>query len=65
MIELRIDGLACGGCVKAVEKAIATTDPAAHAQVDLASGTARIETARPRAEIVAAIEAAGYDLAQA
>ena len=42
MIELRIEGLACKGCVSSVERAIAAADPAAKTEIDLDSGHARI-----------------------
>jgi copper chaperone len=62
MIEIRIEGMTCGGCVASVRKALTAADQSAQAEIDLASGTARIETALPRERVVAAIEAAGYDV---
>jgi copper chaperone len=62
MIELRIEGLACKGCVSSVERAIAAADPAAKADIDLDSGRARIESSLPKDKLVAVVEAAGYDV---
>lgn len=61
--EIRIEGMTCGGCVRAVEKAIVAADPAAQAQVDLAAAKAAIRSGLPRSVFVEAIEAAGYDVA--
>ncbi len=63
MIELKVDGMTCGGCVRAVTKAVHAEDPAAKVDVDLGSGTVRIESQTPRERLAGAIEAAGYDVA--
>ena len=62
MIELRIEGLACKGCVSSVERAIAAADPAAKTEIDLDSGHARIESSLPKERLVAVVEAVGYDV---
>ncbi|SOC09366.1 heavy-metal-associated domain-containing protein [Stappia indica] len=62
MIEVKIDGMTCNGCVASVKKALAAADPASSTEIDLASGTARIETQMPRDRVVETIEAAGYDV---
>ena len=62
MIEIRIEGMTCGGCVTSVKKAVSSADETASTEIDLTSGIARIETALPRNRIVEAIEAAGYDV---
>jgi copper chaperone len=62
MIDLKVSGMTCGGCVRAVEKAVGRTDPKASVSVDLPTGTVRIESERARADFAAAIEAAGYDV---
>lgn len=62
MIELRIEGLACKGCVSSVERAITAADPAAKTDIDLDSGRTRIESSLPKDKLVAVIEAAGYDV---
>ncbi|WP_181699385.1 heavy-metal-associated domain-containing protein [Chthonobacter albigriseus] len=62
MIDLKVSGMTCGGCVRAVEKAVARTDAKASVSVDLPTGVVRIESERPRADFASAIEAAGYDV---
>lgn len=62
MIELKIDGITCNGCIASVKRALVAADPAATAEIDLASGAARIETQLPRDRVVETIEAAGYDV---
>lgn len=63
MITLTVEGMTCMGCVKSVKNAVARTDPAAKVEVDLAEGRVEIDSAVPRESLVAAIEAAGYDVA--
>ena len=63
MIDLKVTGMTCGGCVKAVEKAVARRDPDAKVAVDLATGAVRIDSGKPAAEFAEAIEAAGYEVA--
>lgn len=38
MIELKVTGMTCGGCVNSVKKAIARVAPAATVEVELATG---------------------------
>lgn len=64
-LDLTIEGMNCQGCVRSVEKAVRQQDPDADIAIDLAAGRARIVTGQPRERIVAAIEAAGYDVAGA
>ena len=63
MLELKVDGMTCEGCSRAVTKAVQRADPAASVSVDLGAGTVTVETAAPRERIAEAIEAAGYDVA--
>lgn len=63
MIELVVSGMTCGSCAKAVEKAVHRTDAQAGVAVDLESGKVQISSDKPRGEFVAAIEGAGYDVA--
>ncbi len=61
MIELKIEGMSCGHCRQAVERAL-TAVPGVErvVEVSVEQGAARIEgSADPRA-LVAAIEEAGY-----
>ena len=60
---LKIEGMTCGGCVRSVEKALASIEGLTSAKVDLAGGEAIVEAsdgAKP-ADFLAAVEDAGYD----
>jgi copper chaperone len=63
MIDLKVDGMTCGGCVRAVKKAVEREDPAAVVEIDLDSGRVSIDAAGPPERFTKAIEAAGYDVA--
>lgn len=62
-VELKVAGMSCGHCAKAVTAAIQAKDPAAQIEVVLAEGLVRAETTLPRAEIAAAIAGEGYVVA--
>lgn len=62
-IELKVDGMTCGGCAAAVTKALGRLPGVDAVQVDLASGSARItadQAARRAPAFVEALAAAGY-----
>lgn len=63
MVEIKVDGMTCGGCVKSVTGAVRRADPAATVEVDLQTGIVRVETGVPREALARAIEDAGYDVA--
>ncbi len=63
MLELKVDGMTCGGCAKSVMKAVDRVEPGVVVEVDLAAKTVRIASDRPAAAFAEAIEAAGYDVA--
>jgi copper chaperone CopZ len=60
-----VTGMTCQNCVRHVTEALGELPGVRSAQVDLASGTARLETDRevPPAELQAALDEAGYSLA--
>ena len=60
MIELDVKNMTCGHCVRAVSGAVDSVDPAAKVQVDLARGRVFIDGQRPAAELIDALQAAGY-----
>ena len=62
MLKLKVAGMTCGGCVKSVERAVATAAPGAKGSVDLKSGEVAIDGAAAKDVIVVAIEDAGYDV---
>ncbi len=61
-MQFHTDDMTCGGCVRAIERAVAAVDPAARLSADLAAHRVEVTTDRPRAQIAAAIEAAGFRL---
>ena len=63
MIELKVEGMSCGHCVRAVTEAIQGEDPKAKVAVDLAAGLVRAETSLPAARVAALIEEEGYKVA--
>ena len=62
-MELMVKGMTCGGCVKAVTRAVLAQDKAASVVVDLPSGKVTIEGALSQDQAEAAILDAGFTLA--
>ena len=61
-VELKIEGMTCGGCVRSVENALRRVPSVRAVAVDLARGSARVEgDGLDLAALVAAVEDAGYD----
>ncbi len=60
MITLKVEGMTCGHCVKAVTGAIQALDPKAQVTVDLPTGTLQAETALGRDRLAAAVVEEGY-----
>ncbi|PLX36152.1 MAG: copper chaperone [Hyphomicrobiales bacterium] len=63
MITLKVSGMSCQHCVKAVTAAVGEVDDAASVSIDLEAGEVAIESATPREKFVEAIEDAGYEVA--
>lgn len=61
-IHLTVSGMTCGNCVKHVEKAINSIAGVRSVEVDLASGTVKVDgdVAHKVTEIIAALEEDGY-----
>ena len=59
-----VTGMTCEHCRRAVTEEISAVDGVETVDVDLASGTVTVTTARPvdRADIAAAVDEAGYAL---
>jgi copper chaperone CopZ len=59
-----VTGMSCDHCRRAVTQEISAVDGVESVDVDLASGTVTVSTARPvdRADIAAAVDEAGYAL---
>lgn len=60
---LKIDGMSCDHCVRAVEKALRGVDGVESASVDLAQGTATVQGNADAAAMIAAVADAGYNAA--
>ncbi|HUN25090.1 MAG TPA: heavy metal-associated domain-containing protein [Steroidobacteraceae bacterium] len=60
-IELAISGMACAGCASTLTRVLASVPGVARAQVELASGRARIEGGARIEDLLRAVEAAGYE----
>lgn len=65
MIELKVMGMTCGGCANSVKRALNQDFPAAAVQVDLGTGTVRIEGDVDVARAVASVQNAGFEVAPA
>jgi len=63
VIELKVEGMTCQHCVRAVTQAIQGEDPAADVQVDLGAGTVRAETRLARDRVAALVAEEGYKVA--
>lgn len=62
-IELGIDGMTCGGCVRSVEKALGRVPGVQKVAVSLEKKAAVVEgEALDRAKLESAVLDAGYDL---
>lgn len=65
-IELKVDGMTCGGCVKSIQTALNSKDGINEAVADLDSATVKVEfdaAVIQETAIRDAIEAAGFDVA--
>ncbi len=60
MTELKIEGMTCEHCQKAVKGALEGVEGVTSAQVDLEAGLAKVEGAAALDRLVAAVEDEGY-----
>ena len=60
MTELKVDGMTCGHCENAVKGALESVSGVQQAEVDLASGLARVEGNADVNKLIAAVEEEGY-----
>ena len=65
MYELQVENMSCGHCVGAVTRAVCALDPGARVEIDLATGTVKVESGAQLAGISAAIAEAGYPVRSA
>lgn len=62
-IEMRIEGMSCGHCVRAVNDALSAVVGVEKVDVDLESGMARVEAAEgvSREQLAEAVREEGYE----
>lgn len=60
-MHIHIENMTCGGCVRGVTQAIRSVDPAAGINAALETRDVAVETVAPRAQVVAALAAAGFE----
>ena len=66
-IELKVDGMTCGGCVKIIQNALGEQNGISEVSADLDSAMVKVDfdpAAIQEATIKNAIEAAGFDVVQ-
>lgn len=59
-MNFRIENMTCGGCARGVTRAIKEVDPDANIITDPPSRSIKIETIASQAEIVSALNSAGF-----
>lgn len=65
MLELKVEGMTCGHCVKAVTEAVQSVAPQSAVAVDLKQGVVKItasHAAIPTDAVIKAIEEEGYKI---
>lgn len=60
-VELAIDGMSCGHCLKAVREALARVDGVTKADVEIGRARVECEERVAREALVGALADAGYD----
>lgn len=60
MLNLKVSGMTCGGCINAVTRAIQAQDPVAIVQVDLATQMVNLQTSLSAAQAAQLIADAGF-----
>lgn len=60
LLTLRVEGMSCQHCVRAITGAIQARDPAARVEVDLGAGVVRAGTRLPAEAVRAAVAEEGY-----
>ncbi|MGY3944625.1 heavy-metal-associated domain-containing protein [Aeromonas tecta] len=60
-IELTVSGMSCGGCAASLQKALLAQPSVTQAKVDFDSSKAVIDGELSKAELIALIEAKGFN----
>ena len=61
MPKFAVPGMSCSKCTAKIEKSVTDADPTALIEFDLETRTVEIDSADDDAELLAAINAAGYE----
>jgi len=64
MLNLKVSGMTCGGCINAVTRAVQAQDPTAKVQADLASQTVSLQTNLTAEQACRLITDAGFPVTQ-
>ncbi|VVE42761.1 heavy metal transporter [Pandoraea pneumonica] len=64
-MQVQVEGMSCGHCVKAVTRAITERDADAKVNVDLGAGRVDVDSDLSAEEVTAAIVDAGYTVKSA
>ena len=64
MLNLKVSGMTCGGCINAVTRAVQAQDPGAKVQADLATQTVTLETTLSAEKAAQLITEAGFPVVQ-
>ncbi|QHS11441.1 heavy-metal-associated domain-containing protein [Sinimarinibacterium sp. NLF-5-8] len=59
-MELFLDDMTCGGCVRAVTKTVQTLDASARVQADVETKRVTLQTQAAREQVIAALTEAGF-----
>jgi copper chaperone len=65
LVELKVSGMSCQHCVKAVTQAVQALDDQAKVTVDLSSGLVSVSSTANLEQVKAAIAEEGYEVAAA
>ena len=58
---LKVSGMSCGHCVRAITRAVQAGDPAAEVQIDLGAGEVRVVSRQSLEQLLQAIRDKGYE----
>lgn len=64
MIDFKVQGMTCGGCVRGVTNALHRVDAEAVVNVDLPSKTVSVNSTADAQQLKQAIEKAGFEVTQ-
>ncbi len=62
MLQMRVSGMSCGGCVASITRAIRQKYPSARVDVDLPGQIVKVDGVTDAAGVAGLIEGAGYQV---